>query len=210
MGQADVGCRGTAERVVIAVSVQALCQPVPKVEALEASRLDLRVEGTVSPEGVCEWLVDNGFERVDRIDLPGQFARRGGIVDVYAPLISGEAVRLPRRPQGTARNDKEMDSRLRGNDKGSVGPNDMGSVGQSGRGDAGRNDEEGICLVGGACARTDYVRLDQERPSVPGIPLRSVGVEIDQGYFNDINPTALRHALVTTEIITSYQNLIGK
>ncbi|MHC4397304.1 MAG: transcription-repair coupling factor, partial [Planctomycetota bacterium] len=28
----------------------------------------------------------NGFERVERIDLPGQFARRGGIVDIYAPL----------------------------------------------------------------------------------------------------------------------------
>lgn len=42
-----------------------------------------------------------------------------------------------------------------------------------------------ICLIGGACARTDYVRLDQERPSVPGIPLRSVGVQIDQAYFND-------------------------
>jgi transcription-repair coupling factor (superfamily II helicase) len=94
-GQANVplgagGCRGTAEKVVIPVSVQALCQGVPKVEALEASRLDLTVENEHSPEKVCEWLVDNGFERVDRIDLPGQFARRGGIIDIYAPLISGD------------------------------------------------------------------------------------------------------------------------
>jgi len=98
--------RAEKNKVVIPVSVQALCQPVPKVEALAASRLDLTVEREVSPEKVCEWLVDNGFERVDRIDLPGQFARRGGIVDIYAPLISGEAVRLPSRGVGTARNDK--------------------------------------------------------------------------------------------------------
>ncbi len=80
--------RGEKEKVVIPASVQALCQPVPKPEALEAGRLDLAVEKEVSPEQVCEWLVDNGFERVDAIDLPGQFARRGGIVDIYAPLIS--------------------------------------------------------------------------------------------------------------------------
>jgi len=90
--------RGQKEKVVIPASVQALCQPVPKPEALDAGRLDLAVEKEVSPEKVCEWLVDNGFERVDGIDLPGQFARRGGIIDIYAPLISdrggAEAVRL--------------------------------------------------------------------------------------------------------------------
>ena len=109
--------RGEKDEVVIVVSVQALCQPVPKAEALAASRLDLRVEREVSPEKVCEWLVDNGFERVDRIDLPGQFARRGGIIDIYAPLISGEAATeggIERREGGDCRvglrpprNDKE-------------------------------------------------------------------------------------------------------
>ena len=94
--------RGEKNKVVIAVSVQALCQPVPRPDALEAGRLKLAVEKEVSPEKVCKWLVDNGFERVDAIDLPGQFARRGGIVDIYAPLISGEGVRLPRRPHGTS------------------------------------------------------------------------------------------------------------
>ena len=157
MGQADLGSRGISERIVIPVSVQALCQPVPKAEALEASRLDLRVEGEVSPEKVCEWLVDNGFERVDRIDLPGQFARRGGIVDIYAPLISGEGVRLPRRPQGTPRND---------------------------RNEASEKDEEGVSLHGGAGAvRVEFfgdivesirsINLDTLRSSEQ---LQSVGV----------------------------------
>ena len=72
---------------VIPASIQALCQPIPKPKALEAGSLKLQVERKVSPEEVIRWLVENGFERVDRIDLPGQFARRGGIVDIYAPLV---------------------------------------------------------------------------------------------------------------------------
>ncbi|MDT8302041.1 MAG: transcription-repair coupling factor [Sedimentisphaerales bacterium] len=77
---------------IIATPIQALCQPIPKPEAIEASCLRLKVEGEASPEQVVEWLVENGFERVERLDLPGQFARRGGIVDIYAPLMSKEAL----------------------------------------------------------------------------------------------------------------------
>jgi len=72
--------------LIIPASIQALCQPIPKPQALQESCLRLKVEKTVSPEVVVEWLIDNGFERVERIDLPGQFARRGGIIDIYAPL----------------------------------------------------------------------------------------------------------------------------
>ncbi|MHC4602211.1 MAG: transcription-repair coupling factor [Planctomycetota bacterium] len=77
-----------ANKFIIPAPIQALCQPIPKSEALEASCLQLQVERKISPEEVVGWLVDNGFERVERIDLPGQFARRGGIIDIYAPLIS--------------------------------------------------------------------------------------------------------------------------
>jgi transcription-repair coupling factor (superfamily II helicase) len=71
---------------IIPASIQALCQPIPKPQALQKSCLKLQVEGQVRPEEVVEWLFENGFERVERIDLPGQFARRGGIIDIYAPL----------------------------------------------------------------------------------------------------------------------------
>jgi transcription-repair coupling factor (superfamily II helicase) len=50
----------------------------------------LQIGKTVSPEEATAWLVDNGFERVETVDLPGQFARRGGIVDIYAPLSIGK------------------------------------------------------------------------------------------------------------------------
>jgi transcription-repair coupling factor (superfamily II helicase) len=82
---------------IVPASIQSLCQPVPKPEAIEAGSLELEVEREVSPEGVVEWLVENGFERTERVDLPGQFARRGGIVDIYAPLIN-EKVSLGKEP----------------------------------------------------------------------------------------------------------------
>jgi transcription-repair coupling factor (superfamily II helicase) len=73
---------------IIPASVQSLCQPIPKPEAIEAGSLGLEVKREMSPEKVVEWLVENGFERTERVDLPGQFARRGGIVDIYAPLVN--------------------------------------------------------------------------------------------------------------------------
>ncbi len=71
----------------ITASIQALCQPIPKPQALEAGSMQLQVNGQISPEELVTWLLENHFERVDRIDLPGQFARRGGIIDIFAPLI---------------------------------------------------------------------------------------------------------------------------
>jgi len=75
------------DKSIIPASIQALCQPVPKPEAIEKGSLHLETEKDLSPERVAEWLVENGFERTERVDLPGQFARRGGIVDIYAPLV---------------------------------------------------------------------------------------------------------------------------
>ncbi len=84
---------GHESRVIIPASVQALCQPVPKPQLLQEGSLRLEISKPASPEKVVEWLVENGFERVEQIDLPGQFARRGGIIDIYAPLISSLVAR---------------------------------------------------------------------------------------------------------------------
>jgi len=77
---------GATQGLVIVAPVQALCQPIPKPSALRQSALRVTRGETVDPERVVEWLVQNNFERVDAVDLPGQFARRGGIIDIYAPL----------------------------------------------------------------------------------------------------------------------------
>ena len=86
--RSSIVTRPSSLGLVIPASIQALCQPIPKPHALEESSLRLEINKAMSPEQVVEWLVENSFERVGQVDLPGQFARRGGIVDIYAPLIS--------------------------------------------------------------------------------------------------------------------------
>ena len=69
----------------IVAPVAALMQPVPSPERLAAARLALRRGGQIGPEPLSEWLVDAGFDRVEAVDQQGEFARRGGIVDVFPP-----------------------------------------------------------------------------------------------------------------------------
>jgi len=160
-----VGCRGMSEKVVIPVSVQALCQPVPKREALEAGRLDLRIDGEISPEEVCEWLVDNGFERVEGIDLPGQFARRGGIVDIYAPLVSGEAM-TGSGVGGREGGDCRVGLRPPRNDGGGAGGNEAGGVFLQGGAGAVRIDFFGDIVESIRSINLDTLRSSGELESI--------------------------------------------
>lgn len=74
------------ERFVISASAQSICRPIPDLQELISHSIRLDVGKQISPQDVTAWLVDNKFERVESIDLPGQFAQRGGIVDIYSPL----------------------------------------------------------------------------------------------------------------------------
>jgi len=71
---------------VICGSIQGLGQPVPTPQTIDEHSLELSGGKEVSVEALAAWLTDNGFEPVDRVETPGQFARRGGIVDVFAPV----------------------------------------------------------------------------------------------------------------------------
>ncbi len=95
---------GNHRDLVIAAPIQALCQPIPKPSALRESSLELKRDEDLGPEAVIEWLVRNNFERVDAVDLPGQFARRGGIIDIYAPLANEKVGTAASNPQSAIRN----------------------------------------------------------------------------------------------------------
>ncbi len=69
----------------VVAPVQALLQPVPSPEALERNTLHLNVNDRREPDRIAAWLVDRGFEKLDRVEAPGDFARRGDIIDIYAP-----------------------------------------------------------------------------------------------------------------------------
>jgi transcription-repair coupling factor (superfamily II helicase) len=74
---------GTA-RVVIA-SATALLPRVSAPERLLQASVELRPGQDIAPADLGELLVDAGFSREDPTDEHGEFAIRGGIVDVYPP-----------------------------------------------------------------------------------------------------------------------------
>src|SRR5258708_3850788 len=63
--------------------VQALMQPVPTSEALDRNALVLTVRETRDPRAIAEWLAERGFTRLDQVEQPGDFALRGGILDIF-------------------------------------------------------------------------------------------------------------------------------
>ena len=40
---------------------------------------------TYDPEELATWLVEHGYRHTDAVELPGEFCRRGGILDVFSP-----------------------------------------------------------------------------------------------------------------------------
>ena len=78
---------------VVVAPVMSLVQAVPSPSALDAGRMRLQRGDEMNIEALASWLVDGGFESVDQVDQQGQFARRGGIVDIF-PSGTSEAVRI--------------------------------------------------------------------------------------------------------------------
>jgi len=78
---------------VIVAPIMALLQPVPSPSALEAGRLELAAGDERDIESLQTWLIDAGFERVEQVEQGGEFARRGGIVDIF-PLGTSQPVRI--------------------------------------------------------------------------------------------------------------------
>jgi transcription-repair coupling factor (superfamily II helicase) len=83
--------RGTA-RIVIA-SAAALLPRVTAPERLQAAALELKPGHDIAPTDLAELLVDAGFTREDPADEQGEFAVRGGIVDIF-PAGEAHPVRL--------------------------------------------------------------------------------------------------------------------
>ncbi len=78
---------------VIVAPIAALMQPVPSPQALSQARLPLHRGGELDPARLADWLLQAGFEHVDAVDQQGEFARRGGIVDIF-PAGVAQPVRV--------------------------------------------------------------------------------------------------------------------
>ncbi len=83
------GAEGQPAPVIIA-PIQALMQAVPAPGRMDELSLVLSRGGTHDLSALVRWLDRAGYKRVDAAEEPGDFALRGGILDVFAAGGGGE------------------------------------------------------------------------------------------------------------------------
>src|SRR4051812_35249864 len=91
---------GVPKDQLLVAPVQALMQPVPSRKQLEQLIRTLKPGDELEPEKLIVWLSEHGYNRLDQVEVPGDFAVRGGIIDVYLPGdydVSGDQVGLTAR-----------------------------------------------------------------------------------------------------------------
>ncbi len=84
--------RGERPRIVL-TTVNALVQRVPPRRAFTGAAMALRTGGTADPQAIAGFLEANGYTRAGTVMEAGEFASRGGILDVF-PAGEPEPVRL--------------------------------------------------------------------------------------------------------------------
>ena len=70
--------------VIIITYPEALAESVPAPQSLQKQTIQIAVEEEIAQSSIVKQLVDLNFKRVDFVYEPGQFAVRGGILDVYS------------------------------------------------------------------------------------------------------------------------------
>ena len=81
-----------AKPLIVLTTVNAILQRVPPRDFIAGSSLKLQPGNTMSMQALIERLEMSGYARAGTVTDPGQYAVRGGILDLYPP--GGEPVRL--------------------------------------------------------------------------------------------------------------------
>src|SRR5918994_1565993 len=89
---AAMNALGSTGRPIVVASAIALAEKVPD-PALRPESLALHTGESVDLDDVTVLLADAGYDRVDQVEERGQFAVRGGILDVY-PATEEQAIRV--------------------------------------------------------------------------------------------------------------------
>jgi transcription-repair coupling factor (superfamily II helicase) len=77
----------------VLTTINAALQRVPAKERLTNEALSAAPGHLLAMDGVTRWLELNGFTRASTVREPGDYAVRGGILDLFAPGMD-EPVRL--------------------------------------------------------------------------------------------------------------------
>jgi len=79
-------------RVVVA-TVSAFLQRVPPRDAFKGATLIVSAGDTVEPDSLDTYLIEHGYHHAQTVMEPGEFAKRGGLVDIF-PTGAEQPVRL--------------------------------------------------------------------------------------------------------------------
>ena len=90
----ETGTISAGTPVVLVLPIQALMQGVHSPEHLAEVSREIRKDERTSPVALAAWLENAGYSRVEAIEEAGDFAVRGGIVDVFPAGDSACPVRL--------------------------------------------------------------------------------------------------------------------
>ncbi|HEX4125603.1 MAG TPA: DEAD/DEAH box helicase, partial [Tepidisphaeraceae bacterium] len=74
---------GVSPETMLVAPVQSLMQAVPSRKQLEYLIRTLKPGDALEPEKLIVWLAEHGYNRLDQVEVPGDFAVRGGIIDIY-------------------------------------------------------------------------------------------------------------------------------
>lgn len=83
----------SGERPIIVASMEALLDRYPKKEVFSRFILTLKIGDIVDINKLTKQLICLGYERAELVESAGQFALRGGILDIFS-LTSDDAVRI--------------------------------------------------------------------------------------------------------------------
>src|SRR5262245_25020480 len=88
-----VRVQGRDRPSVLLTTVNAALQRVPTRDFVARQSLSVAPGNALAMDGITQWLELNGFVRASTVREPGDYAVRGGIIDLYAPGMA-EPVRL--------------------------------------------------------------------------------------------------------------------
>ena len=79
------GGAGSGAGAVLLTTVNAVLQRVPPQSYFSERSLVLAAGDSTGPARLCDFLVGQGYLRTDTVRETGEFALRGGILDIYPP-----------------------------------------------------------------------------------------------------------------------------
>ncbi|OEF95757.1 transcription-repair coupling factor [Desulfuribacillus alkaliarsenatis] len=78
---------------IIIAPIYAAIKPISPPEVMEVCFRDLITNTEIDIGELTSWLIETGYEREEKVEKPGQFSVRGGIIDIF-PLTESEPCRI--------------------------------------------------------------------------------------------------------------------